>query len=324
MKKNILVLILVCASQSTFAQTWNSNYQLPLSYITPCDSLVIFNSSDSTDLWQSGNHSSKIFFGLNGSESAIMTDSVNSYAPNNYSHFDILLTWGNYGCVGNVEVRFLHKIESDSGKDGGFVTYSNDNRATWHSFYDDYYYNNYNVGFFFVGFQNLYYPQDSIESSGGFAAFSGTIDTFIETRLEFISYLPARMAAENKMMGDDSIWVRFNFVSDSIETNKAGWIIKKLEAVGLYLGSNVQEVNDPKYEVNLSGDHSSQITFEATSDLKFESIDIYDLLGRKMLGKNSIHASTYSFDLSSVSRSIYLYNIRFDGGFIMNGKLIVE
>lgn len=320
MKKNILVLILVCAAKATFAQTWNSNYQPPLSYVTPCDSPLILYSSNPSDLWQSGNNSSKNFFGLNGSESAIMTDSVNSYAPDNYSYFDILLTWGNYQCVGNVEVRFLHKMESDSGKDGGFVTYSNDNRATWHSFYDNYY----NVGFLFVGFQNLYYPQDSIESSGGFAAFSGAIDTFIETRLEFISYLPVKMAAENKMMGADSIWVRFNFVSDSIESNKAGWIIKNLEAVGLYLGSNVEEVNDPSHEVLVTGDHSSQLIFETKATSGFESICIYDLLGRKVFEKSSIHTSTCAFDLSSISRSIYLYSVRFDDGFLVNGKLIAE
>ena len=81
-------------------------------------------------------------------------------------------------------------------------------------------------------FENFYTQSDSLQN--GLKGFSGTSD-WMTSSLQWIWYWPV------KTYPQDSLIFRFNFISDSIQTNKDGWIIDNIEIGWVDLGSSVEE-----------------------------------------------------------------------------------
>jgi hypothetical protein len=316
----LLIFSLLSFLNKSQAQTWNSNYWTPVAYFIPCDSSLAFFTSDSSNLWQEGFTSTKAFFGLTGNEDAIMTDSVNTYAPSNHSYFDLMLPFDsyNYSCP-NVEVRFLHKIESDAAKDGGYITWSLDG-SSWYSMFET----GYN-GFPNIAYQNLYFPNDTLASSNEYAGFTGLIDTFLETRLQFIRYLPVRMASEQRTEGyPDTIRVRFHFVSDDVQTGKAGWIIKDLQVIGLDLGSYVSSINatSPSIAVSPNPSESGDFDFTVNGNADINQVQVFNVTGQLIYFSSPIQSSNLKVQLRTSPDAIYFYSLTLTDGTLFKGKLL--
>jgi len=320
MKSSTLCLLLLLAFLSdSQAQTWNSNYYPPVGYITPCDSALIFFANDSSNIWQEGSSSAKLFFGLNGTEDAIMTDSLNVYASSNHSYFDLMLPSNQYdwNCT-NVEVRFLHKVEADEGKDGGYITWSPDLGNTWYSLYE-------NLGIPFIGYQNLYFPDDTISSSNGYAGFTGLIDTFLETRLQFIRQPPERMSNEEKLQNfGDTILVRFNFVSDSVQTSKAGWVIKDLQVIGVQLGGFVSSIDQTPQVISVSPNPSASgdFDFAVTDNSVIDQIKVFNVMGQLIYSREHIQSQFLKVQLENTADAIYFYSVVLADGSVSNGMFL--
>ncbi len=63
-----------------------------------------------------------------------MTDTINTYAVNDSSFFDLNFDSSNLSpAYWNILIEFDHKMESDTLLDGGFITVSVDSGEVWHN-----------------------------------------------------------------------------------------------------------------------------------------------------------------------------------------------
>jgi hypothetical protein len=232
--KKIFLLLLLFISLNSFSQIFPGYGLYP---IDTCSFEILHNrlvndTLNSNNNWEIGS-TNKPFFGQATSlPNAIMTDSLNPYSPNNLSSFDITfgLNDSYFGLFFNMYIKFDHKYETDTLIDGGFITVSYDTGQTWINVVDEYI----PSGDFFS--DNSYTHNDTLQN-GNFG-FSGTSD-WKTTALQWIWMYPV------KQQPVDTFIIRYNFISDSIQTNKDGWIIDNIIIGYADLGSSIDEL--PNY-----------------------------------------------------------------------------
>jgi len=85
------------------------------------------------NIWQIGTPNKAFFDSAYSAKNAIITDTVNYYPIDNISYFDLLIGAFNFNDLypWNIYVGIKHKYDTDTLKDGGFITISYDNRTTW-------------------------------------------------------------------------------------------------------------------------------------------------------------------------------------------------
>lgn len=281
--------------------------------------------SSSTNVWQTG-PPQKMFFGTSYSAPyAIMTDTLNAYPVNNSSTFTISLDSCPYGFIPNAEIEFWHKYETDSAKDGGYVEFSADSGRTWVNVIDvqSYY------GLADASSDNFYTDTDTIQ--GGIPAFTGTRGSWQYSRFyigwEYAlmpTYHPGSERDFNFMT--EKVMFRFHFSSDSIQTNKAGWIIDNITYNIYEIGGGISQQQrsfDVKLFPNpLEGQSILQIV-DAGGGGSF-TIRIYNATGQ-LISQNAIGKSgRYEINRNNMSSGIYLYSVSDRNGFAKTGRLIVR
>ena len=199
---------------------------------TNTDSLLRLGEEEN-NIWQIGVSSKNIFSGVDSAEypyvpgyetgygvldpPSIMTDTTNSYTTNNISSFEI-----EYGHEifksSNIffYVEFVHNFQTDKGQDGGTVELSYDGGLNWQNILEI----TYNSWSYTIGF---YTKDDTIV--GGAHGFTGESEDWKWSMVQW-TWGPLK----HPWMDTDSIdlKIRFLFISDSIENNKAGWIIDNI------------------------------------------------------------------------------------------------
>ena len=212
-------------------------------------------------------------------------------------------------------LTFTHKFETDSLKDGCYIEYYNDWDTAW-----------YNIGLGNVqknnyperlGVENTYTKSDSLFN--GETGFSGTESNWITSRVQWVWSIPVR----HKSVWDDSLKIRFHFISDSIQTNKAGWIIKNFMVTYVDLVGGINELNSTHF-VNIFPNPTTStftISKNTNEDLQFH---LYNLIGQQILNKNLIESETI-IERNNLATGTYLFSItNASGSIIDNGKLIFE
>ncbi len=187
---------------------------------------ALFVAIDTTggNVWQIGRPQKTIFDSAATFPNVIVTDTINSYPPNDTSSFTVTYDPG-YVYWGIHAVRWKQKLDMDKGRDGGIVEYSLDTGQTWHSiFHNPHIYN-------FYGFDSS--NVDTLPS--GEYAFTGTDTVWRDIWVCFdYSYL----------MFTDSVIFRFTLRSDSVDSVKEGWMIDNLMAQRTYVHTASKTVKD--------------------------------------------------------------------------------
>ncbi len=91
----------------------------------------------------------------------------------------------------------------------------------------------------------------------------------------------------------DTTWLRFTFISDSIETNKAGWLI---DDIGIQPTTvSVKHIMQKNKLISLypNPTHNHIYIKRHSNHTKNESVTIYNLYGQKVLYRNQIPLSGY-------------------------------
>ncbi len=251
-----------------------------------------FDSSQVNNIWQVGLPSKPIFnFGYQQPR-ALLTDSVNAYPINNISSFQFSLIncgsqWG-VGCGGSYWGPYfdlVHRIESDQGADGGTIEVSHDNGVSWTNLISD----SINAPSVMIG--NIYSINDTVSSLGK-PGFSGSVGWDV-IQFFYQSSYPATY---------DTITIRFTFASDSIQTNRDGWMIGLIGVQGVFEG--IKEI--------ISSDLLSAFPNPATNSLVLlpneklhmnGELLIIDAFGRVVFSEQ--HISSNSLDISSLSEGLY-------------------
>jgi Secretion system C-terminal sorting domain len=223
-----------------------------LSPASICISLV----GDSTNIWQVGPPQKIIFDASATLPNAILTDTVNPYPPNNTSSFQFTyVPWTTWGVLA---LQWKQKLDMDQGLDGGKVEYSIDAGTTWANVFNDPHVYN------FYGYQAA--NADTLPN--GDFVFSGTDslwrDVWLCYDMSWLSQL-------------DSIMIRYTLVSDSIDTQKEGWMIDNMMA-HLTIMHTVDEEKPEKYLSVYPNPTSGNIQIETQKIQDFHIIEHMQLI----------------------------------------------
>jgi hypothetical protein len=237
------------------------------------DNAFISIDTSQNNIWQIGVPQKNIFNAAYSPNRAILTDTLQPYPINNNSYFQVMVTNQNlpfFLFPMSVFLEFKHKINSDSLKDGGYITISYDKGITWD--------NVINSAPPFVGFfmnTNIYSQSDTLID--GKVGFSGTDTSWKTTNIGW-----PLMGVKNNVVYD-TILFRFNFISDSIQTNKDGWMIDDIRLYAVfYSGINEKQTmslaafpnpcnNDITFSFPLSNDTKQLSIFASDGTLVYQS-----------------------------------------------------
>src|ERR1035437_3950545 len=199
--KTTLLLIgsLVIIHCSSFAQGLYINFEQP-------DTSLTIDTTLSGNIWQIGSPHKVFFDSAYSGTKAIVTDTVNPYPVNNHSEFVVKYHSQNplYWMYYEYNFSFWHKFDTDSMKDKCSIEISHNEGNNWTNVIDD------SIINFIPHYFNTFYSQN-------IKGFSGNSEGW---KLSSLLWSPCR-----GQIADTLIWFKFVFNSDSIQTNKEGWMI---------------------------------------------------------------------------------------------------
>ncbi len=314
MKKAILIS-LVFFNVSIYAQieaVGDTFYDYQLNFEQNYNEIQIGDALNS--IWEIGLPSKTIFDSAYSSPFAIVTDTLHNYPANNYSYFDLFITNNNFpGFDWQMQIEFRHRFNTDTLRDGGYISISYDTGASWKNVMNDsittweehpgfYYDINPTQDWGFINYENpnTYTLEDTLFN--GEIGFSGNSNGWVKTRLSWYGIPVKSMNYDN-----DTIILRFSFVSDEIENNMEGWMIDDIRLYQVDLGSGFNIIEDKNFILypNPSKDY---ITVKNL--LSAKKIEIYNIKGQLVFNSEILSlGEKTSIDISSLEAGLYFVKI---------------
>ena len=288
-KHYLTIVILFCIFTYTNAQQYLTQY-FDGADTSITNSIIIQLDTVSTNIWQRGRPQKIIFDSAATIPNAIVTDTIHYYPINNISRFMFkIVPWINWGVLA---IQWKQKLDMDTAHDGGIIEFSFDNGNNWENVFNNPHVYNFS-GFDFVN-------QDTLAT--GEYAFSGTDsiwrDVWLCYDLSWISF-------------NDSVLIRFSFVSDSIDNNKEGWIIDNMFA-HVDVIHPVKEVNKKDYLNVYPNPAKDIVNIEIQKIQEFhiiENMELRDLNG-KLVKQWKNCPTKFWFDVSKYPDGIYYLKIK--------------
>jgi hypothetical protein len=219
-----LILFFIIDVSKTKAQYFTQYFDGADTSLT--NSVFIELDTNSSNIWQIGRPQKIIFDHASTIPNVIVTDTISNYPVNNTSSFSfkVIPTWISWGLLA---VQWNQKLDMLPHHDGGIIEYSVDTGQTWHNIMNNPYIYN------FYGYD---YPNLDTLQNGQFC-FSGT-DT---------SWRNIWMCMDISWVNlNGIIYFRYTFKSDSVSSNKEGWMIDNF-FVSQSLMHPVREANSKDY-----------------------------------------------------------------------------
>jgi hypothetical protein len=276
------------------------------------DNAFISLDTIQNNIWQIGEPQKNIFNAAYSPSRAILTDTIQSYSINNHSYFQVMVTQQNLPFPIfplSIFLEFKHKINSDSLKDGGYITVSYDKGATWENVINS------NPPFFgFYMNTNIYSQNDSLIN--GQVGFSGTDTTWKTTNIGW-PLMGVKSSAQY-----DTILFRFNFISDSIQTNKDGWMIDDIRLYGVFYSEIEKKYLLPSQA--FPNPCNQEICFTTNAQSSHQRLSIYNANSICVFQQNMGSMQTFCFDSSQLPNGIYLAKIEQDKFGTMLQRFVVQ
>jgi hypothetical protein len=226
MKQLYILITLLFCSQSFKAQPSTFYQYFDGANTTPSTSILVSIQSSSTNIWQIGKPQKTLFSSASTTPNVIVTDTVNYYPVNNTSSFTFSVS-NTFFPNSILALRWKQKLDMDQGKDGGIVEYSTNNGISWvNTLNNPMVYNYYG-----------YLPANKDTLPSGEFCFSGTDNVWRDVWL----CLPPSVTSLNS-----TIFFRYTFKSDSVNTNKEGWMIDNFMSYYTYIHP-VKQLSQAEY-----------------------------------------------------------------------------
>lgn len=309
-----------CFNQPNFGAYIDSSYTLCDTNFNPNFNINI--ESTANNIWQKGKTTKFGTSNTRDTSCAIFTDSLNPYSINNYSAFNFMLPNNGNQYYYNFYLKFWHKFDTDSLLDGCWLEFSDDTGNTWHRI-DSLNGWGWSNQFFQNGFNCCNVYNNSIQSSfqsfdtllNGHKGWSGNSNGWRHTALWLTLALPIKPNRSNPINA-----VRFVFQSDSIQTNKSGWIIDELN-IGYVIGPGGIEnlISSKQLPIYPNPSSSGVFTISYPTNFVKGTMEVYTIHGQKLIST----ALNKQLDLSKYSKGCYHYKITFDTS-TYSGMLIKE
>lgn len=312
MKKILLLTVFSLIAIQAFAQ-WNEISWDTITFEKPYAYLEIDTSSQ--NLWQIGKPNKIFFDSAFSPTNAIVTDTIHNYPVNNHSYFDLKI--GNFNIdwyPTDISIEIIHKYDTDTLKDGGYITVSYDSGMTWMNVIDDTIYEGQAPN---PGNPNLYGFNDVLYN--GEHGFSGHSNGWTTT---VISWIYPIIKTNNGNIEGDTMILRFNFISDSIDTNKEGWMIDNIRLFSANTNDKLSEVNELNF--NFFPNPMNNKTIVKIDEYREIELGIFDVQGRELMKYFYHNNEAVIIDKEDLKPGIYLVKIKTDNGLFGVRKLIVR
>jgi hypothetical protein len=203
------------------------------------------------------------------------------------------------------------QFDTDTLKDGGYISVSYDHGRTWMNIIKDNIYFGISPAHSYNGF-NLYNNKNVLYN--GEYGFSGNSNGWVTTW--FAWYLPPVKSA---LIFTDTMIIRFNFISDSIQTNKEGWMIDNIR---LY----VERMSEINTIVNMNfniypNPFNKSTTIELDQTYKEILIELYDMEGKLIDQKTFNNIKILNYNKGKLNSGLYFIKIVTDKK-VFGSKLI--
>lgn len=322
MKKYILIYLfiltaLACQGQLLTIAGDSTNFEVNASWVAI--------DSNADNKWQKS-VPQKTFFGTAYSAPyAIMTDTINPYPTNNISRFTVRykIDSGEY-VFPDAYIGFWHKYETDSLKDGEYIEISTDSGATWLNVVLD-------TLTLIRESVNFYTQYDTI--IGNIPAFSGKQSDwqYSEFYFQWIAIMLPPINTSDPQRDDElksNVWFRFNFKSDSLQTNKSGWIIDNIVVGVRELVGGVEEQLILNFDVKIFPNPIQeqaviQVMPRNPNNKALYKINIYNMIGEKV-EEAKLNNNQYAIKANNFNSGTYFYKICDDKGTFRAGKFFIK
>jgi len=276
------------------------------------DSLLVVGGNDSCSLWQVASSHKPVFDSISSSI-GLITDSVNAYGMGLSCSF-VLRT----PCTHNTYIMFEHKVDTDTLEDGGFVEISWDQGETWAMAGDLYTccisYHNY------LGLNDMYGGQpnggENVPLIGdSIPAFSGRQGWMWSGLGQYGLPMKTDFCWDN----DSESWFRFTFKSDSSDSGKAGWMIRKIVVIQTIVYGDVGENSMGALKLH-PNPTANVFRLELPPNAPpLREVILHDLSGREVLRQ----MDTNEMDATSLQQGIYVVTAITDQG-MYRQRLVVQ
>ena len=308
MKKGILFILFILLSQSSFSQSngicdYSFSAWHPVDYDstslsdTFATNYFYVDTSFQNNIWQLGGVSKTGFPVSQFGGSGLQTDTLNSYPINNESAIEVWSSDNNINAAPGYSLSFWHYYDVDSMSDSCIVQYSMDSGVTW----NDYSFSLVN----WSGMLNYDYNYDSILRPD-------LINKFLWTG-KSAGWEQVNICTTFFIIGPQSkmpvnFGFRFLFKSDSVQTNKPGWVIDKLRFKTAAIVGAVHDYAQNQLNIYPNPSYNGRFTIDFPSNYVTGKFMVYDYLGRNI----KTLALTERIDLSSLPAGLYSYKALFE------------
>jgi len=304
MKKTLLLsAILIC-----LAFISKSQYSLFINFEdTTTLKFVKIDTANHNNIWQIGKPLKTVFAAAHSAPNAIATDTILPYPVNNHSSFIITIKSHDWFFGSPSSLYFYHQYNTDAAKDGGYIDVSYDGGAKWQNIIFDTILTScpmYPYVDSLPSFNNLYTATDTM--AGGIPAFSGNSNGWIETEITWLFCLGV------KSWPPDSAMYRFNFVSDSAQSNKDGWMIDDIYFTSGVCGGIGQHYSHAYNQTRVFPNPATDKISVIFSENQLSTIKILNIQGQ--LIKTIKASGNTTIDISSLAKGIYFLEIMTDNG----------
>lgn len=275
MKKSLfLILVLTVISGSAGAQWYDFDCFIDFDS-NPCWVSYKIEPSDPNDTWHICKPNKQTFDSAFSPPFAILTDSTGPYQVNDTSSFTVQLTdYSNCWCMPSIGASY--KMDSDSLTDFGLIELSLDNGLSWNNI----------LANDFIPDGHWLTPKP---------IFTGRISEWTG----FLAMLP-------NIVNTDTLLFRFTFISDSVQTEKAGWMLDDLK---LLIHTEGTPETDIRNEINIFPNPASSSILISNSAFKDGlSVSVYNIHGQLIFNHPMQQART-EIDISKSETGVYIVRV---------------
>lgn len=278
---------------------------------SPCSLIQLDTSTQ--NIWQIGEPQKPFFDTAYTCPNALVTDTINPYPVANNSYFDLTLSVYDYYWFGII-VGFRHKFQTDTLTDGGYIDVSYDNGQSWvNVLYDDTVHVVYELNT-----ENLYSEQDTL--LGGINGFSGNSNGWIYTRIQWVWEYPCDIGTP------DTLMLRFHFISDTIQSNKDGWMIDNILISYADEGTAIEKLESSHIKIDVFPnpfDNYATISFNNSLN-KPLSLVLRNAQGVLVKKINQIYESQFQLRREGLTSGLYILQLMDRNRILGSRKLIIN
>jgi hypothetical protein len=273
---------------------------------------------ESGSLWQIGSPHKTFFNSAHHGTEAIVTDTLNSYPPNDTSRF-ILTLYPPYISTCGTVLTFSHKYDMDTLGDMGIIEASYDGGNSWLTLKDTMHSPGGWTTFFFNW--NWDYHETSGMVNPHDTIINGKSDGWIQSGFYWRWWIPVK--SDTIIINPDSLMLRFTFISDSIIKNKEGWMIDDLSLWYETLCSGIAE-NSTDGSVSLFPNPTEGIINLSFSEaVEATEVEVLNSFGQVIMRKDMNFQPSNRLDLSGQAKGLYFIRLQTGSGVEVR-KVILE